>query len=176
MKRVLAMVSIELFEEGSARCGRLGRMARAFAVVALLGLAACGADGAAETSDVASAQTPQRSGAIEWQLVAEPTTLSMRQRDSFVLRIVATNRGSGVTDTERDALALNVNGEDSMAFALAFGNGVREQRWSALPAGQSVSEERRGLALFDQPGDYELLLHRGERVFARVRVRVTAAP
>lgn len=143
------------------------------AITLALLLSACGSGGA-EAPEIAPVDQPPRSGSgIEWQLVAEPTTLSMQQRDAFVLRVVATNRGRAATDTERDALALNVNGEDSEAFALGFGNGARDARWSALPAGQSVSEERRGLSLFDEPGDYELMLHRGERVFARARVRVT---
>lgn len=111
---------------------------------------------------------------IAWRLLVLPSTFPMSRRGAVRIRIVATNTGHTTVDPERDPLEIHVNGQSSMEANMAFGNGGREARWSALPAGETVEEDRVGLELFPRPGNYDLVLHVPAGDVARTRVHVTA--
>jgi hypothetical protein len=105
----------------------------------------------------------------------------MADRGTFELWIVAHNAGTLPTDTQRHGLAFQVNGKGSLSLSMAFGNGLRERRWSALAPGDTVREARGGPTdpvfgeeLFPSPGDYELGMLQGGRVLATLKVRVLA--
>lgn len=97
---------------------------------------------------------------ISVKLLAEPRDLSMTTRGDFQVGIAATNRGTAAVDPELDGARLRVNGEDSLAWSDAIGNGRREARWDDLPPGESVSMTwgSLGKALFPGPGTYRLEL------------------
>lgn len=119
---------------------------------------------------------------IEWQLTGAPaTTLSMADRGTFELWIVAHNTGTVTADTQRHRLTFQVNGNGSLSLSMAFGNGARERRWNALAPGDTVREARGGSTdpvfgeeLFPSPGDYELAMLQGGRTVATLNVRIVA--
>jgi hypothetical protein len=84
----------------------------------------------------------------------------MGERDRFRVGLVATNTSDALVDPHLYAARLFVNGTPSPAFDLALGNGVMPAKWDALPAGDStpVVEWPLGPALFEEPGEYELVL------------------
>lgn len=93
------------------------------------------------------------------------------------VRVVLTARNDGsetVSPFEFRPYDLQVDGEESMALSLAFGNGVMAPRWSSLPAGESATDERIGVAFVDAAGKHVISAHRGEEQLARVTVTVRA--
>jgi len=97
----------------------------------------------------------------------------MAERESWRLDIGATNTGSAMSDTHRDALLLVVNGKESSNFRLNWGNGHRDKRWAALPVGESLSEGRQlGKVLFPSPGHYAVVLFHETTEVARGTVHV----
>jgi hypothetical protein len=126
-------------------------------------------------------EAPTGADPIEWQLTASATTLRMEDRGELELWIVAHNIGLHVADTRRDGLEYLVNGRPSFVLPMAFGNGVREERWSALRPGDTVREARGGPTepdigreLFPAPGDYDLTLRQDGHSVASLHVRVTS--
>jgi hypothetical protein len=120
---------------------------------------------------------------IEWQLTAPVTTFAMADRGTFELWIVAHNAGTRPADTRRDGLEYLVNGQPALVLAMAFGNGLREMRWAALPPGETLREARGGPSepsigqrLFPGPGDYDLALHQDGHAVASLHVSVTSSP
>jgi hypothetical protein len=116
---------------------------------------------------------------IDWELTAPTTTLPMADRGGFELWIVARNASTRPADTRRDGLEYTVNGHPSLMLSMAFGNGLREARWTALPPGETLREARGGptepgigQGLFPAPGDYDLALRQDRRVVAALHVRV----
>ncbi len=96
---------------------------------------------------------------LRWELVAIPDHLRMARRAAFRLRRQVTNTGSAPADAMRTMATFSLDGAPSMELDMAFGNGVREQRWSALPPGETVFDERAmGESLFPVPGDYEIAM------------------
>lgn len=113
--------------------------------------------------------------ALRWSLECTPATgsLTMAQRRGFRLWLVAHNAGSAPIDTHRDTLEWLVNGRPSMELSMAFGNGVREQLWSSLPAGRTVREAREGGSwLLPRPGQYVFSIRMNGREVARRVVTV----
>jgi len=54
---------------------------------------------------------------------------------------------------------LTVNGEPSMVWNLAIGNGAREPSWYSLPPGKTATMSwPLGEDLFPKPGDYHLVM------------------
>jgi len=100
------------------------------------------------------------SGPIEIQLLAHPTRLAMAERDSFRVGLTATNNSQDALDPHVYGARLYVDGERSPAFDLALGNGAIPAGWDVLPPGETtpVLEWPLGEALFEQPGEYELVL------------------
>jgi len=119
---------------------------------------------------------------IAWQLATDPPPpLPMARRGELALWIVAHNGGSRRADTRRDQLEYLVNGQRSLMLAMAFGNGLREERWSMLAPGDTIREARGtgsdpsfGESLFPAPGDYVLELRQGGRPVATVKMQITA--
>ena len=96
---------------------------------------------------------------IEIRLLADPTRLSLADRDRFRLSIAATNLTDDAVDPQLYAARLLVNGEPSPAFDLAL-NGVMPAAWDVLPARETspLVELPLGAALFPEPGEYLLVL------------------
>ena len=114
-------------------------------------------DGTSHTITVhVSASAPPAASGLAWELVAEPTTLRMARRADFLLRVVATNRGSVVEHPIEHGMTFAVNGEPSMGLDMAFGNGGAPMTWVDLPPGGSETSERAMGDLFTAPGDYEI--------------------
>jgi archaellum component FlaG (FlaF/FlaG flagellin family) len=112
---------------------------------------------------------------ITWELTSEPSSarITMAQRGRFRLWLLARNIGRRTVDTQRDQLQWFINGEASMSLSMAFGNGVRDPRWSGLPAGTSVREARAmGETLFPRAGRYAITANQGGREVARLVVTV----
>jgi hypothetical protein len=97
---------------------------------------------------------------IQVRLLVAPARLSMSERDDFRIGLVATNTSDAAIDPHLYATRLLVNGEASVAFDLALGNGVMPAKWDVLPAGDTTpaAEWWLGPALFTEPGDYLLML------------------
>jgi hypothetical protein len=99
----------------------------------------------------------------------------MAARSRTPLEIVARNLYDRPIDAHRERLTLRVNGQESAAFALSFGNGVMGPEWQTVPP-RGVARDTRNLleALMPTPGEYMLeLFLDGRRVAAR---RVTVTP
>jgi hypothetical protein len=109
---------------------------------------------------------------VRWRLEAAPALLTMAQLEQFQLTVRATNQGTSTVDPQHMGCgqgsnpclssSWRLNGGADFALGLAFGNGVREQRWSALPPGETVSDSRRmGESLFSAPGRYTITYQHG---------------
>jgi hypothetical protein len=83
----------------------------------------------------------------------------MSNRAQFILRRRVTNTGTTAADAMTPSASFTVNGAPSMELDMAFGNGARENRWQALPPGESAFDEREmGESLFPAPGQYTLTM------------------
>lgn len=111
---------------------------------------------------------------IEVQLGANPLSVPMSDIEAFKISISATNQGDETIDPELHRARLSVNGQDSIDWSLTISNGRREEKWFALPPGETVSMEwsSMGQFLFPTPGEYALELHYGGRVLPAVEVYV----
>lgn len=132
---------------------------------------------AAHADPAAPGDAGSAAPSIAWRLTSEPAaaTITMAQRRSFRLWMEARNTGSRTVDTGRDQVEWFLNGQASMTADMAWGNGVRELTWSALPPGARVREARdMAEHLFPSPGSYELVMRLAGRDVARLRVQVVA--
>lgn len=70
------------------------------------------------------------------------------------------NLGSEPVDTKIGASRLLVDGNPSQSWGFAIANGLRDERESALPAGERVEFRRRlpAEAVLPDPGRYRLML------------------
>ena len=94
------------------------------------------------------------------KLLAVPTQLTMAERDKFKVGVEVTNRGKIAVDPHLSTgCELTVNGDPSMVWNLAIGNGTREPSWYSLPPGQTATMSwPLGEDLFPKPGDYHLVM------------------
>ncbi|HET9646711.1 MAG TPA: hypothetical protein VFP34_00580 [Microlunatus sp.] len=116
---------------------------------------------------------PSRPTAIELALVPRPAELRMHERRRFLLDLVVTNRGDEPIDPSLDGARLSINGEDSVYFALALSNGIRDRSRRLLPSQTATNTwPNMGRSLFPRPGDYTLELSLGEVTAPAVLVRV----
>lgn len=127
---------------------------------------------AATGSGLANPQGAAMQPTLAVKLLASPTQITMAGRDKFMVGIEVTNRGKVAVDPQMATGELTVNGERSMAWSLAIGNGTREPKWSSLPPGETVGMSwPLGDALFEKPGSYHLVLSfGGQQATADVRV------
>ncbi|EDM79906.1 hypothetical protein PPSIR1_22731 [Plesiocystis pacifica SIR-1] len=110
---------------------------------------------------------------VSWAIELEPAVVSMAQRDELSIRYRVTNDGDATLDASAYGLQWKLDGEDSMVLGMAFGNGLRDGRWAALPPGASVDDRRVGLELADAPGEYTITLHHLDHEVARATLKVT---
>jgi hypothetical protein len=111
---------------------------------------------------------------IELVLRAKPETLPMAERSAFEIGFTATNRSPSVIDPGLEMAELTVNGEVSIDWRAAVGNGGREATWTALPPGESIEMDwNMGEQLFPGPGEYQLELRLGADKASPVKVVVT---
>jgi hypothetical protein len=94
------------------------------------------------------------------KLLASPTQLTMAERSKFLVGVEVKNHGQAAVDPQLSTgCELTVNGEPSMAWNLAIGNGARDATWYKLPPGQTATMSwPLGTDLFDKPGDYHLVM------------------
>lgn len=98
------------------------------------------------------------------KLLSSPTRLTMAERSTFMVGLEVENRGAEVVEPELSQCSLLVNGEPSMSWGFAIGNGTREPAWYKLPPGKSVTMSwPLGEALFEHPGDYRLVMKLGHQ-------------
>jgi hypothetical protein len=110
---------------------------------------------------------------IVWSIDCAPSTVSMAQRASVMVTIHATNTTAATRDPERDPLDFLVDGASSMELSLAFGNGGREQTWSAIPPGATVTDRRTGMKIVAAPGDHAIVMTHNGVQLARTTLHVT---
>jgi hypothetical protein len=112
---------------------------------------------------------------VEIELLAEPRALSMTERGRFEVGFVVTNPGARTVDPRLHLVRLEIDGEGSLQWAEAVGNGLREEEWFALPAGRSLSASWQSLGevLLPAPGVYTLQLRLGDAASAPAEVRVS---
>ena len=118
-----------------------------------------------------SAESTDRDGDVRWQLVAEPSEVSMAERSRFVLYLRATNEGTETLDPELGRGTFFLDGIYNLDLNLWFDNGRRRAEWGALPPGETVSDQRTPGQLFEAPGSFTFAYQHGEAVStATVRV------
>jgi hypothetical protein len=127
----------------------------------------------AEPSTPAEPQAAVSANGLRWTITAHPAQLTMAERATFRLRRTVTNEASEPRDAMRAMASFTFNGEASMSLDMAFGNGAREDRWAALPPGESAFDEREmGESLFPAPGTYVIAMT-VDGVTSTVEVRVS---
>jgi hypothetical protein len=155
----------------------------ALAVLSIAALTACQIGGENQSADPAlleeSKETMNEENAkdsIQLQLVADPLQFSISEVTSFKISISATNQGDKVIDPELHFAQLFVNDKESMAWNLAISNGHREDKWFALPPGETTSMtwSSLGRSLFPTSGDYSLVLRYFGQELEPIQVRVLA--
>jgi len=108
-----------------------------------------------------------------WAIEVEPAKVRLGKLSTLKVRYRVTNRSKAPLDARAYVLGWQVDGVDSMALDLAFGNGGYLKTWRALPAGDSIADERQGVAFVDAPGEHVITLHHLGREIARAALRVT---
>ena len=113
---------------------------------------------------------------VKLKLEAKPQRLTLAQRQRFRISLTATNQGSEIIDPELHNVRLFVNGQQSKAWSLAIGNGRREDKWFALPPGDTVAMtwSSLGEALFPEAGEFTLMLRYGDTELDPIQVQVHA--
>ncbi len=154
-----------------------------FAVLFAL-VAACHHPSTTTTSPTHVTPTARDQLGIEWTLTTSASPVAVADLVHFEIAIAATNTGGdtidpqymGCVEASEPCLASGwkLDGAESMALNLTFGNGGREARWRALPPGDTVTDRRiMGDSLELAPGDHTISFDHGE---ARVEVTVTVTP
>jgi hypothetical protein len=119
---------------------------------------------AAPPAGAASSGTGSMQSRLAVKLLASPTQLRMAERSKFMIGVEVINHGTTVVDPKLSRCRLTVNGEPSMAWNLAIGNGAREPTWTQLPPGETATMSwPLGIDLFDKPGDYHLVMTLGDQ-------------
>jgi hypothetical protein len=96
---------------------------------------------------------------VTTQLEVQPLRCTMADLGDFTLTINARNPSADTVDPQLMSARLLVNGVNSEVFGEAISNGIREEAWFSLPPGQTVSLKwTLGYSLFEQPGEYALIL------------------
>lgn len=97
---------------------------------------------------------------IKLTLSANHLKFYFSNRDELKLTMTATNPGHEVIKPDLSFTKLIVNEKESLIWAEAIGNGIRESKWYALPSGDSTAFtlSMAGNQLFPQNGKYTLKL------------------
>lgn len=98
--------------------------------------------------------------AISFSYTVQPQKFSLQDREMVKIMLNVRNETAETIDPETHLLKLMVNGEQSIAFMLTIGNGVREAKWYQLPAGGQLSRDLSVLAkaIFPKAGEYRMQL------------------
>lgn len=122
----------------------------------------------------ASAESlPPNPDGLEWSLTVEPATFALSDLGRVRILLTARNKSAEtIAPFDFRPYDLRVDDESSMALSLAFGNGLVGPRWSSLPAGQSATDERVGVAFVEAAGTFSVSAHRGDEELARTTVTV----
>ncbi len=107
------------------------------------------------------AQSPKPSTpAIAFSYTVQPQKFALEDRGDVKMMLTVTNETEETIDPETHLLRLMVNGEQSVAFMLTVGNGVREMKWFELPSGEELSRDLSVLAkaIFPEAGEYKMQL------------------
>ncbi|MFO7566499.1 MAG: hypothetical protein R6X02_27905 [Enhygromyxa sp.] len=119
------------------------------------------------------APAPAVEAQLRWELSAEPTRLTMAQRERFVIEIAVTNEGSETIAPPLHAGDFQLDGQSHVGLNLWFSNGAISQEWMALAPGQTARDRRKpGEQLFEAPGEYVLSYVHGPTITS-VTVTVT---
>ena len=99
---------------------------------------------------------------------------SISECEHFTISLEAKNQGETVLNPELHRAQLLINDQPSMAWGLAVGNGLRPEKWYALPPGEMVSMtwSTMGPSLFPESGDYTLVLQLDEQETEPIQVKV----
>jgi hypothetical protein len=161
------------FSEVLARCLLL--------LLGIVVLAACQSGGESQpaspspqpTQDTTKGQN-MTEDPIQLKLKVEPKEFSMPERQRFKISLTATNQGKETIDPELHLAQLLINNKASRQWNLAIGNGRREEKWFALPPGDTVSMSWSSLgpSLFPTPGEYTLVLRYHDKKLDPIHVRV----
>ena len=96
---------------------------------------------------------------IDIQLIVEPAHLAAKQLSMLMVRCSVINNGVHPIDSGIRQSQLLVNGEPSLAWSLAIGNGTGDEHEHSLPSGERVDFSRQmGRSLLRGPGSYTLVL------------------
>jgi len=117
-----------------------------------------------------------QNGTIKLDLRVEPQQLTLPEREHFKISLAATNEGDESVDPRLHRAKLFVNGKESKAWSLAISNGKREEKWSMLPPGETVSMtwSALGESLLTGPGVFTLELQLDTMQLAPIEVQVSA--
>lgn len=116
---------------------------------------------------------PPNPAGLTWSLTVKPSSFALSDLERVRIVLTAHNDGDETTQPlEFRPYDLQVDGEPSMALSMAFGNGLTGPKWSSLPAGESTTDERVGVAFVDAAGKHVISAHRGDEELARVTVTV----
>jgi hypothetical protein len=106
--------------------------------------------------------------------VAPVSPIPLARLPALVLRVRVTNLTATSLDPVLDRSVLLVDGSPYTDWSLTLGNGPRDARWHALPAGQTLEfAYAMGDSLFHTRGTHVLVLRtpRGDSAPVRVDVR-----
>lgn len=110
---------------------------------------------------------------LEWELKVDPSAFALSDLERVRVSLTVRNDGTDTLDPLRfRPHDLRVDGEQSMALSLAFGNGITGPRWSSLPQGQSATDERVGVVFVETAGEHVISAHRAGEELARVTITV----
>jgi hypothetical protein len=131
------------------------RVLRLLRLSALVSSTAC--RGAGPTPPVGP--PPEPPPRIRVELTATPLDLTLATLPTLMIDGAVTNLGDRPVETHIWASKMLVDGESSLAWQLAIGNGTRDPRELSLPPGERVEFSRNmGDSLFQTPGDHTLVL------------------
>jgi hypothetical protein len=95
---------------------------------------------------------------IRLDLVPEPAYLTLHTLSTLVIRVFVTNLSNRALDSWAFVPELLVDGQPSLAWGLAIGNGALEPPRMVPPGGRIERSRCMGSALFNQPGDHTLVV------------------
>jgi hypothetical protein len=95
---------------------------------------------------------------IRLDLVPEPAYLTPQTLSTLVIRILVTNLGNRALDGWAFMPELLVDGQPSLAWSLAIGNGTRDAQRMVPPGGRIELARCMGNGLFNQPGGHTLVV------------------
>lgn len=148
------------------------KLSTAMMVSVTMLLCACSAKQVADSATTAEPAEASMT-VLKLELNAEPESLAMADRGEFKVGFTVTNLSDKTVDPKIWESVLTVSGERCYAWDLAAQNGPRDDSWSAVAPGATVSGGwPLGEAMFPKPGTYDVMLVLGSQQ-ASAKIRVT---